>query len=518
MAHTPTFYWHDYETFGLNRYVDRPAQFAGLRTALDFVPQGEPDVWYCKPSLDYLPDVRACYVTGITPQLAHERGLPEAQFAGRIFERFNTPETIVVGYNNFHFDDEVTRALFWRNLYDMYAHQFRNGCSRWDLYPFVLAVWALRDEGIVWPKRQSNLPEQADLVSFRLEKLTEANGIAHTHAHDAASDVLATAALAKFLADKQPRLWQWALKNRTKQAVASALQSAVQRAQSCLWVDPAAGQRAGFLRFVVPISTAPVNKNEVIVWDCRFDPSQLVSMSAQDIYRLAFAPKDKRAEGEVRMPLCRLKINQSPFVCADLRVVTPRVLERFAIDMDAIDGNVKRLSEVLTLIQGPVMQALELANDARAASDDVDLALYEAGFMGELDRDQASRMHAMDAQTIAERVAEGKLHFDDPRLNELLFRMRAHSWPETLNASERERWRAHCRKMLSGVLTHRIGLQEYFDLLDACNGQAQLEHENGKMDDALYQARIDVLEALYQWGECAGECMGEEDFQGEDNE
>jgi exodeoxyribonuclease-1 len=31
-----TFYFHDYETFGKNPALDRPAQFAGVRTDEDF--------------------------------------------------------------------------------------------------------------------------------------------------------------------------------------------------------------------------------------------------------------------------------------------------------------------------------------------------------------------------------------------------------------------------------------------------------------------------------------------------
>ena len=40
----PTFYWYDYETFGLNRRKDRPAQFAGLRTDMTFQPLTQGDV------------------------------------------------------------------------------------------------------------------------------------------------------------------------------------------------------------------------------------------------------------------------------------------------------------------------------------------------------------------------------------------------------------------------------------------------------------------------------------------
>ena len=44
MQPTPSFYWHDYETFGLNRRTDRPVQFAGFgQTPLDGVHSGGVD-------------------------------------------------------------------------------------------------------------------------------------------------------------------------------------------------------------------------------------------------------------------------------------------------------------------------------------------------------------------------------------------------------------------------------------------------------------------------------------------
>ena len=45
----PTFYIHDYETFGQRPALDRPAQFAGVRTDLDFNIIEEPLVVYCAP-------------------------------------------------------------------------------------------------------------------------------------------------------------------------------------------------------------------------------------------------------------------------------------------------------------------------------------------------------------------------------------------------------------------------------------------------------------------------------------
>ena len=63
-----TLYWYDLETFGLNPALDRVAQFAGVRTNDNFEIIGEPLVIYNKITPDYVPDPKACLVTGITPQ------------------------------------------------------------------------------------------------------------------------------------------------------------------------------------------------------------------------------------------------------------------------------------------------------------------------------------------------------------------------------------------------------------------------------------------------------------------
>lgn len=41
----PTFLFHDYETFGTHPALDRPAQFAAIRTDDEFNIIGEPEVF-----------------------------------------------------------------------------------------------------------------------------------------------------------------------------------------------------------------------------------------------------------------------------------------------------------------------------------------------------------------------------------------------------------------------------------------------------------------------------------------
>lgn len=240
-----TFYWYDFETFGLDCRRDRPAQFAGIRTDMDLNPQGEGDVFYSKPSGDYLPSPESCLLTGMTPQICEERGIPESEFAGEVWSRLNRPGTISIGYNASGFDNEVARFLFWRNFLDPYSHQHRNGCSCWDLYPLVCAVWALRGDGIKWPLRKDVDPESNDekSVSFRLECLSKANGIVHAHSHEALSDAMATLGLAALIRKTEPRLWKWALENRNREAVKAAVTKG-----PVVWISPKFGQARGFLR------------------------------------------------------------------------------------------------------------------------------------------------------------------------------------------------------------------------------------------------------------------------------
>ena len=75
------------------------------------------------------------------------------------------------------------------------------------------ACYALRPDGINWPENDEGLP------SFKLELLTQANGVEHNNAHDAMSDVYATIAMAKLVKEKQPKLFEFLFRHRTKQKI-----------------------------------------------------------------------------------------------------------------------------------------------------------------------------------------------------------------------------------------------------------------------------------------------------------
>ena len=133
---------------------------------------------------------------------------------------FSQPNTCVMGYNNIRYDDEMTRYTFYRNFIDPYEYSWKNGNSRWDLLDVVRACYALRPEGINWAYDDDGMP------SFRLEKLTKANGIEHENAHDAMADVYATIAMAKLIKEKQPKLFQFFFEHRGKKEIEKPIDTA----------------------------------------------------------------------------------------------------------------------------------------------------------------------------------------------------------------------------------------------------------------------------------------------------
>ena len=488
-AQEATFYWYDYETFGLDRRRDRPAQFAGLRTTLELEPVGEGEVFYAKPSDDYLPSPESVLLTRILPQTCEERGVPEREFAQAVWERFNRPGTISLGYNTLGFDNEVSRFLFWRNFLDPYSHQWKNGCGYWDLFPVVCAYWALRGEGINWPLWENLDPNRfpdaltREGVCFKLEVLTQANGLTHNKAHDALSDVEATVALARLLRQRSPKFWEWALKNRTKEAVQNALMRG-----PVLWISPAFGQQRGFMKLVAFLAMSPHNRNEALVWDLAYDPEPLLALSKEEWSRRLFARKEDLAEGEERLPIARMSINACPFVCADLRVLSDERARHFGLDVEAARRHAGGLEGVLDRLGGAATASMK-GPDRRAT--DIDAALYQKGFsMSREDERTRNRLGSLPtADLAAERVT-----FEDADLQRLYIRHLGRNAPEALTAEERRAWRAFCkRRLLTGEEGIR-SLNDYAEEIDRL--------QEGVMDD---EEASGYLEALYEWGETLGE-------------
>ncbi|MBN9331259.1 MAG: exodeoxyribonuclease I [Comamonas sp. SCN 67-35] len=476
-----TFLWHDYETFGTDTRRDRPAQFAAIRTDAELREIGEPVMLYCRPTDDYLPDPGACLITGITPQQCLAHGVPEHAFAARIEAELAQAGTIGVGYNTIRFDDEVTRFMFWRNLIDPYAREWQNQCGRWDLLDVVRLAYALRPDGITWPVVDGK-------PSFRLEKLTQANGIAHEAAHDALSDVRATIALARLIRQHNPRLFDFALSLHKKERVAQELRlpATQSTAKPFLHVSGMFPAERGCLALMWPLAMHPTNKNELLAWDLAHDPGVLAGLSVPELRERLFTRADERPEGVARLPIKGVHLNKSPMVVGHLNTLTPALARKWGIDV----AQAMQHAEIARAL--PDMNAIWPAVYARPdePAPDVDQDLY-GGFLGNEDRRRLTRLRGLAAAELA----QARAGFDDARLAELLFRYRARNFPETLTTEEQARWQAH----RVATLMEGEGGARTFDALFA-----QLDALGEQADERAGA----ILEAIYDYAEAIAPDMG----------
>lgn len=468
-----TLYWHDYETFGTDPSRDRPSQFAGVRTDEDLNIIGEPLMIYCQPCHDVLPTPEACLITGITPQKAQREGLPEPEFIAAIEREMATPGTCSVGYNSLRFDDEITRYTLYRNFYDPYEREWKQGNSRWDIIDMMRLARALRPAGIEWPEYEDGSP------SFRLEDLCAANGLTHESAHDALSDVLATIALARLVKERQPRLYQYVYEHRFKHKVADLIDP-VQR-QPFLHVSQRLPRENGYTALMLPLARHPVNSNAVIAVNLNADPEPLLMLTADEIRTRLFTRRSDLAPGQLPIPLKLVQANRCPVVA------TPRLLDDAAAQRLGIGlQDCERHWHQLLAAEGLAEKVREVFVEPgrNGAARDADQRLYE-GFLNDADRALLPAVRQADPEQLS-----GAFQFEDERYRALLFQYRARHYPYTLDEREAAQWRDFCVRRLTDPDRGFLTLERFFERIEAL----ELEH-------AHHPRNQTILVALRQWGQ-----------------
>jgi exodeoxyribonuclease-1 len=454
---TDSLFWYDYETTGTNPKKDRPLQFAGVRTDLNFNIIDEPISIFCKLSLDTLPHPEACLITKITPHAANEKGVIEAEFVRQIHQQFSQPNTCVLGYNSIRFDDEVTRHSFYRNFYDAYEREWKNGNSRWDLLDIFRAAQALRPDGFNWVYDDEHKP------IFKLDQLTVANHIPHGNAHDALADVYALLSLAHLLRQAQPRLFQFLFEHRTKTQAAKLLN--VGSGTPLIHISGMYPATQNCLAIVMPLCVHPTNANEIVVVDLSVNPTPLLELSTEEIKQRLFVATEDLPENVARIPLKTVHINKCP-VLAPMSVLREEDAKRLGIDVELCLKNGELLAKNFSpLFTNKISRVFNSPYENSQTSVDVDLALYNGGFFSAIDKKAMTQIR----NTSPEKLATLSFHYDDLRLPEMLFRYRARNYPNTLTTVEWEKWRAFCVEKLNNDTN--ISLNDYLQRVDSLQNQ-----------------------------------------------
>lgn len=465
---TNSLYWYDYETFGLNPSRDHISQFAGIRTNENLEIVGEPLVMYCHPPSHRLPSPESCIVTGITPQICLEQGIPEKEFIDKIHRELSYPETCGVGYNNIGFDDEFTRYCLYRNFYDPYAREHQNGNSRWDILNLLRLTWALRPDGINWPVKDDGSP------CFKLTSLTEANGIAHESAHDALSDVIATINVAKLIMSKQPKLYDYVYKHRLKKEVKNSID--VNKKRPFFHVSGKLGKENCYSSLMMPIAINPRNNNSIICFNLMGDPQPLIDFSAEELYEHLFIHKSQKQ----KISLYTIETNKCPII------LTPNLIDdvasnRLNISLEKCEKNLHKI------LKYDLSEKLKKTYSMRQFEESE--YLDRSSHVGFIEAKSDQKLLQQVRNSSSTELADGSINIQDKRYKALLFIYRAVNYPNSLTEIEKETWRNMRNERLTSEIEDCLSLKDYFLKID----EQLLSMDCSERDR-------DILLSLKTWG------------------
>ncbi len=423
---TPSYYFYDLETSGLNPRADRIMQFAGQRTDLEFHPLGEPQNILIQLADDTLPSPSAIMVTGITPQSTLSDGMPEHEFCRYFMEEIATPNTTIMGYNSIRFDDEFMRHTMWRNFYDPYEWQWQDGRSRWDLLDVVRLTRALRPEGIKWPVT----PE--GYSTNRLELITKLNSISHEHAHDALADVIALIEVTKLIQARQPQLYEFLYNLRDKRAVANLVN--LENPKPFVYASGRYPSKYEKTTIAYPIGLE--ENGNILVYDLRHNLDDLLQgeAAAKAAGTIDYNKpwRDREPWEKNYFPIVKkMQYNRCPAVAPLGVLAKANGWEKIGMTEAEMRQNLQSLLAHPEFIERMTTQKKR----EFPPSEDPESALYD-DFLPEQDRILCS--------AVRNNVAEDLIHFHpkftDKRLPELLLHYKAKSYPNSLTPAEAEQW------------------------------------------------------------------------------
>lgn len=432
-----SFFFYDLETSGLNARTARIMQFAGQRTDMDLKPVGEPFNILVKLTDDTLPEPGAIMVTGITPQQTLADGMNEAEFCKLLMDEVFTPDTVTLGFNSIRFDDEFIRHTFWRNFYDPYEWAWSEGRSRWDMLDVIRMTRALRPEGIKWPVDKDGKPTN------RLELISKVNGLNHTKAHDALSDVEALIDVAKLIKSTQPKLFDYLFEMRDKKRIADLVN--LENPQPFVYSSGKYDGKYEKTTVAFPIAPGP-NPGSVLVYDLRHDPTRFANATPRAMSEIMFASYDKRQDPDFQaLPIKVLTYNKAPAIAPVGVISDDETWKRLGLTLDDVQANLKKLT-AMTDFGARAREAFEMREPFEPTTD-VDQQLYD-GFINDKDKGKMGAVRAADANALADFHPQ----FTDDRLVELLLRYKARQFPQSLSEDERNAWETWRAKKLQAEL------------------------------------------------------------------
>ena len=402
-----SYLFYDIETTGLNKAFDQVLQFAAIRTdrQLNEIDRHSVTV---KLRPDVIPSP-AALLTNRIPVTEFSDGLCEYEAAEQIHRLMNQPGTISLGYNTMGFDDEFMRFSFHRNLLPPYTHQYKNGCSRMDLYPITILYRLYKKDVLIWPEIDGKL-------SLKLEHLGSANRLVSGQSHEAAVDVAATVELARRFF-KKDKMWRYLEGYFDKETDAHrmaelpvGLQSAAGDHCRGLMVSGEYGPGQNYQIPVISIGSSLPYPNQSL-W-LRLDLPQLRETTPESIAETTWVIRKRNGEPGILLP------------------PHDRYWSKIGKDRNAIfQENLKWLQENQVIFQHIIKYYREYRYPF-IPNLDPDASLYQIGFYSRADEKLCRRFHRASLEEKTDLIQQ----FSSPDARTLAWRIICRNYPGAMAA------------------------------------------------------------------------------------
>jgi exodeoxyribonuclease-1 len=435
-----SFVFFDTETTGLKRGFDQILHFAAIRTDADL---NEIARFETRSRLlpHVLPHPSALRTNGLPIERLTDTSLSSHYaMVGEVQQTLLAwSPAIFVGFNSIRFDEEMLRHALFQCLFPAFLTSNHRNC-RADALSLVMAADAVSPAQLVVPLGAEGRR------TFRLALLAAANGVAHTHAHDAMSDVLATVDLCRLVFQRSPELWQRFVRFSNKTTVADF----VEAEDGFVLTEFFGGQ--AYHTATVCIGRDPDQANGRLCLSLGEDVEPLAAMNDVELQsRLSEKPS----------PIRRLRINAAPTLTA-LFDAPDHILNGASID--DVERRARRVKDDAGL-RTRLVAAYFASRKPYPLSPHIEERIYN-GFPGPSDE---MRMAAFHATPWEERIAIVQ-SFDDERL--LWFGLRLIYFearsvlPAPLRAEVESRLADQLTGDGTGALTYEIALAETDKLLE----------------------------------------------------
>lgn len=413
-----TYLFYDIETSGLNKSFDQVLQFAAIRTDLELNELERYEI-FVKLNPDVIPSPEATILHQLTFEQL-DKGTCEYEAMRKIHQFFNTPGTITIGYNTLGFDDEFLRFSFYRNLLTPYTHQYANNCSRIDLYPITVMYYLFKPDNISWPKIYNK-------ITLKLEHLCAHNKLADGKAHEAMSDVEATLALARLLKQDE-EMWRYVCGYFNKKIDLerlTKLDRPFEEYRQALLIDGSIGTEKSYQCPVIGLGMHNHYKNQSL-W---------LQLDAPELTESAFVYRKRFGEQPLLLPLSR---RFDKYLSDERR-------QLMAKNIDWLQQNPKIFRDIIN--HHKEYKYPEVPNI------DVDAALYQNGFIKDIEQQMCSRFHSANQQEKVKLIES----FINPNLRTQAIRVLGRNYPKLLSGNLKEEFFYYLSKIKSGenILDYR---------------------------------------------------------------